>query len=157
MFGDGQSKWERMPEDEFRLRAAIYWLSKEFGTYMREDRKTESDADVKAALERKWMLMFAARKVFEHYYPNDSWKAQLRKLYKGDWSMSEGAKGKLLFQIYRDARSGVVMAYKISKKHDKSFVHRNWMRGKDRPAHIGEILKDSILTVREPLGDIPAT
>jgi AIPR protein len=156
VFGDGQAKWERMPDEEFRLRAAIYWLSKEFGAHMREDRKSETDPDVKAALERKWMLMFATRKVFEHYYPN-GWKGQLRKLYKGDWALGADAKGKLLLQIYRDARAGVVMAYKISKKHDSKFVHRNWMRSKETPGHISEILKDSILTVREPLGDIPVT
>ncbi|WP_298255605.1 AIPR family protein [Bradyrhizobium sp.] len=155
IFGDGQSKWERMPEDEFRLRAAVYWLAKEFGVRMREDRSSETDHDAKAALERKWVLIFAARKVFEHYYPNGAWKAQLRKLYKGDWTLGEDARGKILLQIYRDAKSGVITAYKISKKHDKNFVHRNWMRGRETPSHIAEILKDSVLAVREPLGDIP--
>jgi hypothetical protein len=48
------------------------------------------------------------------------------------------------------------MAYKISKKHDKNFVHRNWMRGRETPSHIAETLKDSVLAVRELLGDIPS-
>ena len=157
IFGDGHTKWERMPEDDFRLRSAIYWLSKEFGARLREDRKAEQDPDTKAALERRWMLIYAARKVFEHYYPNGSWKAQLRKLYKGDWELGTGHKGKLLLQVYRDAKAGLVTCYKTSKKYDKQFVHRNWMRSKDTPGQISEILKDSVLTVREPLGDLSAS
>ncbi len=59
IFGDGNAKWEIMPEDEFRLRAAIYWLAKEFGERMRNDRAVETDPDVRAALERKWVLMYS--------------------------------------------------------------------------------------------------
>src|SRR6185312_12783906 len=105
IFGDGQAKWEIMPEDEFRLRAAIYWLAKEFGDRMRNDRTAETDPDVKAALERKWVLMYSARKVLEHYYPNDRWKQELRKVYRGDWELGEDKKGKLFLQIYHDAKA----------------------------------------------------
>lgn len=156
VFGDGEVKWEKMPEDEFRLRAAIYWLSREFEAKMREDRKTETDPDTKAALERKWVLMYSSRKVFEHYYPNDQWKAELRKIYKGDWEFGEGARGQLLKKIYYDAKAGVVTAYKTSKKYEPGFVHRNWMRSKDTPGKIAEILKDSVLAGREPLASIPS-
>ncbi|OQW59172.1 MAG: hypothetical protein A4S14_04020 [Proteobacteria bacterium SG_bin9] len=156
IFGDGQAKWEKMPEDDFRLRAAIYWLSKEFGTRMKEDRMSESDPDTRAALERKWVLMFAARKVFEFYYPNDKWKAELRKIFKGDWQLGVDARGRHLLRIYLDAKAGVVTAYKSSKKHEKGFVHRNWMRNKDTPGKITEVLNDIVLAVREPLGDIPS-
>ena len=69
---------------EFRLRAGIYWLSKELGEYMREDRKKEGEPDAKAAMEQKWVLMFASRKVLEHYFPDGKWKDELRKSYKGD-------------------------------------------------------------------------
>ena len=90
--------------------------------------------------------MYAARKVFEHYYPNGRWKEELRKGYKGDWVLGEDARGKLFLQIYRDAKAGVVTAYKISKKHDPRFVHRNWMRSKDTSGRIAEILEDAILS-----------
>jgi len=156
IFGDGQSKWEIMPDDEFKLRSAIYWLAKEFSERMRRDRATESDPDVKAALERKWVLMYSARRVLEHYYPNDRWKHELRKAYKGDWELGEDKKGKLFLQIYLDAKAGLVTAYKTSKKYDPDFVHRNWMRSKDTPGKISEILTDTILPSRQPLDDIPA-
>jgi hypothetical protein len=54
-----------------------------------------------------------------------------------------------------DFKAGVVTAYKTSKKYEAGFVHRNWMRGKDTPGKIAEILSDTVLSVREPLGDIP--
>ena len=92
--------------------------------------------------------MYATRKVFEHYYPNGRWKEELRKGYKGDWVLGEDARGKLFLQIYRDAKAGVVTAYKISKKHDPRFVHRNWMRSKDTSGQIAEILEDAILSTR---------
>jgi hypothetical protein len=155
IFGDGEAKWEKMPEEEFRLRAAIYWIAQEFATYMRKDRDAEIDPDVRAALERKWMLLYATRKVFEHYYPNDAWKIQLQKLYKGDWELGVDAKGKLLLRIYRDARAGVVSAYKNAKKYQQGFVHRNWMRNRETPGEIAEILRDSVLAVRDPIGDVP--
>jgi hypothetical protein len=122
---------------------------------MRNDRTTEPDPDVKAALERKWVLIYATRKVFEHYYPNGRWKQELRKAYRGDWALGEEKKGKLFLQIYLDAKAGVVTAYKTSKKYDSGFVHRNWMRSKDTPGKISEILTDTILPSRQPLEEIP--
>ena len=136
IFGDGETKWEKMPENEFRLRAAIYWLAREFGDHLRQDRAEESDPDSKAALERKWMLIFAVRKVFEHYFPNGSWRLELQKLYKGDWQIDVGARGELLMKIYRDAKAGVTTAYKTAKRYDPGFVHRNWMRIRTRPVKL---------------------
>jgi len=150
IFGDGEVKWEKMPDDEFRLRAGIYWLSKELGTYMREDRAREIDPDIKAALERKWVLMYATRKVFEHYFPNGKWKDELRKTYKGDWTLAEDNKGKLFLQIYKAAKAGVVTAYRNSKKHDPEFVHRNWMRSKETPREIAEVLESIIFPALPP-------
>src|SRR5262249_4054641 len=39
VFGDGKEIWTTMPEPEFRLRSAIWWLSKAFSEQMREDKK----------------------------------------------------------------------------------------------------------------------
>jgi hypothetical protein len=38
-----------------------YWLAQEFGQHLREDRANETDPDSRAALERKWMLIFGTR------------------------------------------------------------------------------------------------
>jgi hypothetical protein len=142
-----------MPDDEFRLRASIYWLSKELGDHMREDRERET-ADGKAALERKWVLMYAARKVFEYYYPNGKWKDELKKTYKGDWVLGADQKGKLYLRIYNAAKAGVVTAYRNSKRHDPNFVHRNWMRGKETPAEIAEVLESIVLATLPPITEV---
>ena len=105
-------------------------------------------------MERKWMLMYASRKVFEHYYQN-RWRAQLAKAYRGDWELGIGTRGKIFLQIYKDAKAGVVMAYKNTKRNNPGFVHRNWMRSKDTPKQISEILTDVVLIVRDPIQDVP--
>jgi hypothetical protein len=154
IFGDGSKIWETMPEEEFRLRAAIYWLTQKFTSHLKSDRLQELDPDARAAMERKWMLIYASRKVVEHYYQK-RWRAQLAKAYRGDWELGHGAKGKIFLQIYKDAKAGIVMAYKNSKRNNPGFVHRNWMRSKDTPNQISEVLSDVILIVRDPIQDIP--
>jgi AIPR protein len=154
IFGDGTKVWETMPEEEFRLRAAIYWLTQKFTKQMKSDRLQETDPESRAAIERKWMLMYASRRVFEHYYPN-RWKAQLARAYRGDWEMGSGTRGKIFLQIYKDAKAGVVMTYKNSKRNNHGFVHRNWMRSKDTPGQISEVLRDVVLILRDPIQDIP--
>jgi hypothetical protein len=61
VFGDGAQVWERMPQDEFEFRAAMYWIAQECGAHLREARELEGDADARASLERKWLLVYAAR------------------------------------------------------------------------------------------------
>jgi hypothetical protein len=101
------------------------------------------------------MLIYAARRVCEHYFGSD-WKQEIQKLYKGDWVLGEGAKGELLIKIYRDAKAGVTTAYKTSKRYEPGFVHRNWMRSKNTPGQITEMLHNTVLVNREPVGAIPA-
>ena len=103
VFGDGETKWDRMPTPEFRIRAAIYWIAQDLTSQIKKDRSNESDADTRAALERKWMVLFAVRKVLEFYFPGDAWKQEIQKFYKGDWELGVGAKGELLLKIYKDA------------------------------------------------------
>ncbi|OAI44320.1 hypothetical protein AYO42_00815 [Rhizomicrobium sp. SCGC AG-212-E05] len=155
VFGDGLKIWEQMPDDEFKLRAGIYWLAQEFGTRLRTLRDSESDPDSKAALERKWLLVFAASVVFKYHY-GDAWKHQVRKLYKGDWKLDDGKKGDVITKIYEAARVGVITSYKNSKKFNSKFVHRNWMRGKETPADIEETLRTTVLPILQKIGDIPS-
>jgi hypothetical protein len=156
VFGDGTQKWEKMPDDEFKLRASIYWLGQEYGVRAKEDRTNESDPDTRAALERKWVMIFVARKVLEHYFPNTEWEMQLRKAFRGEWHLGEGDRGKWFLRVYGEARAGVVMAYKNSRKINPNFVHRNWMRSRDTPNSISEILHEVVLSTKEPIGPMPS-
>lgn len=69
--------------------------------------------------------------------------------------MGVGARGKIFLQIFKDARAGVIMAYKNAKKNTPGFVHRNWMRSKTTPHEVAGVLNDIILVVRDPLPEIP--
>ena len=66
VFGDGTRVWERMPEDEFEMRAAMYWIAQAFGEKLRETRENTADFDARAALERKWLLIYAAACCFQY-------------------------------------------------------------------------------------------
>lgn len=156
VFGDGTKVWERMPDDEFKLRAGIYWLSQEFASHIRKVREGETDVDARGALERKWLLVHASRIVFEHLYPDNLWNLQLRKLYKGDWFLGDGKKGDTVLKIFDLSRAGVVTAYKNSKLYNQNFVHRNWMRSKSTPLEIENNLKNIVLPLATGIGEIPS-
>lgn len=155
VFGDGAKVWQRMPDEEFKLRAGIYWLSQEFGNHLKTVRESEEDADTRAALERKWLLVYAAKEVISYYFPRDEWRNQIRRLYKGDWTISDDKKGAAVKKIFEMAKMGVTLAYKNSKKNNANFVHRNWMRGKNTPDEIADFLK-TVLPSMPKLSDIHA-
>jgi hypothetical protein len=144
VFGDGDKLWESMPLIKFRLRAAIYWISSEIYSHLRATRGEEIDVDARAALERKWPVVFAFGSAARFIY-GDDWMNQISKLYKGDWRIGQEKKGEIVLLIYNYAKSGVIMAYKNAKKYNKDFVHRNWMRGRGTPDEINEALTLYIL------------
>jgi len=157
VFGDGHKIWQRMPDEEFKLRAGIYWLAQEFAPHLKRKREEEVDPDAKAAMERKWMLLYAASVIFKLAYPNDQWMSQLRRLYRGDWSIDDDKKGVVISKIFEAAKAGVVLSYKNNKKYNAKFVHRNWMRGKNTPAEIADVIKNTIFPLLSSIGEIPSS
>jgi AIPR protein len=158
VFGDETHVWERMPDDEFELRAAIYWIAQDFGAHLRVAREAEKDADARASLERKWLLIFATATTFRYYYPGDEFKNQLRKLHKGDWSLASGMidkRSQILTRVFQSAKSGVTTAYKNSKKTNPNFEHRKWIRSKDTPNDIRDVLHDIVLPIQPHIDEIP--
>jgi hypothetical protein len=152
IFGDGVKVWQRMPEEDFQLRAGIYWLSQEFASLLKVVRETEEDPDARAALERKWLLIYAASSVAKFHYKKD-WQAQIRKLHKGDWTISDDKKGAVVKKMFERAKMGLVLAYRNSKKSNPNFVHRNWMRGKGTPDEITDFLQ-TVLPTLPDLGNV---
>ena len=156
VFGDGTHVWERMPEAEFEMRAAMYWIAQEFGAQLRATRENTTDFDARAALERKWLLIYAAACCFEYCYKGDGWKIQLRKLYRGDWTVSgSDKKSQILANVFRASVAGVTTAYKNERTNNKSFEHRRWIRSKETPTRIRTVLNDIVLPLQPPLDDIP--
>jgi hypothetical protein len=155
VFGDGIRVWERMPEDEFEMRTAMYWIAQEFGSQLRATREETQDFDARAALERKWLLIYAASCCFQYYYKNE-WKSQLRKLYRGDWTVKgSDKKSQILDKVFRASVAGVTTAYKNERNNNKTFEHRRWIRSKETPTRIRTVLNDIVLPLQPPLEDIP--
>jgi hypothetical protein len=145
-----------MPEDEFQMRAAIYWISEEFGARLRDTLEKTTDYDALAALERKWLLVYAAARCFKYCCKNDEWKHQLRRLYRGDWTVGgSDKKSKILEQVFRASVAGVTTAYKNERNNNKNFEHRRWIRSTETPTRIMTVLNDIVLPLQSPPGDMP--
>lgn len=127
VFGDGDSLFEPpMDSEEFRLRSAIWWMSKEFAAAMKTDKKTGKYG---AALERKHFILFAARLILERNFGSE-YRAVLAKFSKGDWRVTDTTMpGTFFRKLYEKARQVVVYVYKKDEDAEKeSFNQRNWMR-----------------------------
>ena len=146
IFGDGVQVWDTMPEDEFKIRSAIWWMSDAFAIRLADDRKKSDDQVVKLALERKYILIFAARLLLERGLGPNGYQAHLAKEFQGEWRFGEKPSGKWFEALYGQAKATVIMSYKIANK-SANFVHRNWMR--DKTTMDG--LKDVVYDVLEPL------
>ena len=150
VFGDGKDIWELMPEDEFRLRSAIWWLSEAFSEQVGADRKVEADSVTRAALERKWMYIFAARVVLQRVFGNEDYKTILMKFYRGDWEIGKAELGAWFKNLYEISKSSVLFVYKQASK-DPGFVHRNWMRSAKTPQAIADfVFANPLLSLSKP-------
>jgi hypothetical protein len=127
VFGDGERLYDAsMPVTEFRLRSAIWWMSKEFASEMKKDKATGKYG---AALERKHFVLFASRLILERNF-GASYRDLLCKHYRGEWRISDKtAEGRLFRKVYELARQVVVYVFKKDEKDQgDSFNQRNWMR-----------------------------
>lgn len=127
VFGDGKQTWPKMPESEFKLRSAIWWLGKAFGDKRQKDLEIIADPNERSALERKWFLLFVTRVLLERLQGPEEYRQYLQKQFKGEWELGEGSVGKWFAQIYEAAKQVVVYTYKEDAKEAK-FNHRNWTK-----------------------------
>lgn len=127
VFGDGNNVWSTVPEPDFRLLSAIWWLSAEFGVKLKADRRSTQEKYERAALERRWFVLFVSRLVLERSYAGDAYKEELRKTYRGDWELGFGPVGKWMLRLYQVSKDIVIWSYKDAARRPE-FNHRNWMR-----------------------------
>jgi hypothetical protein len=137
-----------MPEDEFKIRSAVWWLSKTFGDRLQSDRKRTEDAARKAAQERKWWFIHAARVVLEQEF-GSAFTKQLIPYFRGEWKFGEKHAGKWFDAIYKRSHAAVLMAYQQAAKQP-GFVHRNWMRNVKSVDEVRSAV-ETITEVAEPL------
>jgi hypothetical protein len=146
VFGDGQQVWTTMPDEEFKLRSAIWWMADAFGPQIKNDRANASDALEKAALERKWFIFFASRLVLERSFGVNNYAAQLLPRWRGEWKLGEETVGQWFKELYDHAKQSVVYVYKQAAKQ-KTFVHRNWMRSADTVGSLTEFVLEGPFSV----------
>jgi hypothetical protein len=128
VFGDGEGNvWDVMPDSEFKLRSAVWWMSEEFSKALKKRKLQITDKDELAALERRWFIIYAARLVLERSFTPDGYKEQLTPYYKGEWQFDEDREGRWFRDLFEISREAVVYVYKTAQKQD-NFNHRNWMR-----------------------------
>jgi hypothetical protein len=128
VFGNGTEVPDLMPEDEFRLRSSIWWIATEFDAALKEFKKGDISQHERAALERKWFLLYAARLVLQKSFDPEVYKNQIIPFYRGEWQMDEGKEGEWFRELFKISKDSVVFVYKSSQRHQPDFVHRNWMR-----------------------------
>jgi len=127
VFGDGTQIWNTMPEEEFRLRSAIWWLSEEFSQALKGRKSTLQDPLALSALERKWVIIYVSRLALQRTKGESEYKKMLASHWKGDWELGVGDTGKMFQNLFDISVSSVVYVYKQATKQS-GFVHRNWMR-----------------------------
>jgi len=144
VFGDENTIWTKMPDDEFRYRAAMFWISQEIASNLKGYRDKAPDTDEKMALERKWLVIYAAKIVFEtDLKPEETLKGVVSKFADGDWEIyGDDAKSAQITKVFEQACKGVSFTYKNAKKANaNSFNHRNWMRGSQTTTAIAEAIR----------------
>ena len=144
VFGDENSIWTKMPDDEFRYRAAIFWISQEIASNLKAYRDKALDSDEKMALERKWLVIYAAKIVFETYLNSgETLKGVVSKFAEGDWEIhGVDVKSAQITKVFERACQGVSFTYKNTKKaNPTSFNHRNWMRGSQTTTAIADAIR----------------
>lgn len=128
VFGDGQANvWDVMPDSEFKLRSAIWWMSEEFSKALKKHKLAVTDKDELAALERRWFIVYASRLVLERSFSPEAYKDQLSPYFKGEWQLDEDREGRWFRDLFEISLQAVVYVYKTAQKQD-NFNHRNWMR-----------------------------
>ena len=144
VFGDENAVWQKMPDDEFRYRAAIFWISQEIASNIKLYREKLSDPDERMALERKWLVVYAAKIVFQtELKPGDSLKGVVSKFLDGDWQINgPDPKSIEITKVFERACKGVAFTYKNAKAaNPASFIHRNWMRGSQTTTAIASAIR----------------
>ncbi len=149
VFGDGKNTWDSMPEAEFRLRSGIWWMSQSFKKQLSQDKAATEDPDDKQALERKFMLIYAARLILQRSLGDEHYKETIQRTWEGKWQFGEDKFGKFFEELYQYARDSVIYKYAEDSQRP-GFNHRNWTRSKSTVEGLERYLR------KAPIGKLTA-
>jgi len=127
VFGDGSKVLTYFTEDEFRLRSAIWWLHCEFTKQSKIEREKSEDPYRKGALQRKWILIYAARQALEKKYGPKNYQEKLLRYWQGDWILGEGEAGIQFLKLYETVSNYLTIVYKEYLEEQPGGDSRSWL------------------------------
>lgn len=133
VFGDGESVWTKVPDDEFELLSGTWLACEEIRALWKNEKdKRAKDEVAGLALERRYMVYYAVGELLRMIYADNiaELNDHLRTLGKPKWAEREGHEKAALRELTKLAFSGLVKAYETAS-HSSDFRHRNWFRDRD--------------------------
>lgn len=127
VFGDGEKVFSSFTEIEFRFRSAVWWLQREFTKQCKIDKDKSDDPNLKAALQRKWALIFTARQVIEKSFGADKYREIMSKYWQGEWLLGVDHVGKEFKKIYDICLNTLQVAYKQYSEDEGGGDSRAWL------------------------------
>lgn len=143
VFGDGETVWTNVPDEEFVLLAGTWFLC-EFVREIWKAEKEHEQEDVSRglALERRYMVYWGVGELLRLIYQSKGrdLDSDLRKLGNPKWTEQESAPKPAIRELADLVFSGMARAYEVASKSE-AFRHRNWFRDKNSLEGIRSQLK----------------
>ena len=133
VFGDGESVWLKVPDEEFSYLAGI-WLTCEYvRTLWKSDKEKRTPDELAGlALERRYMVYAAVGELLRMIYADDleALHSHISHLGKPKWMERDGDEKTVLQELTQLAISALIKAYETAADNPE-FRHRNWFRNKE--------------------------
>jgi len=129
-FGDGESVWDQVPDDEFEVLAGIWFVCEEVRRIWKEEReKRGRDNATGQALERRYPVFFAVGELLRMIYRREGkdFNHDLKKLGNPKWTEKQGFQKETIQELSQLAFTGLQKAYETASRSEH-FRHRNWFR-----------------------------
>ena len=127
VFGNGEKVLSSFTESEFRFRSAVWWLHREFTKRSKLDKDNSDDPNLKAALQRKWALIFTAKQLIEKSFGTEKFREVLSKYWRGDWQLGVGVVGKQFEKIYETCLDILEQSYASYSEEEVGGDSRAWL------------------------------
>jgi hypothetical protein len=139
VFGNGTEVFAKMPEDEFRFRSGIWWLSEIFDEVRKMDRKVEKYG---ASLDSQALLLFVTSGLLRRLYPKEH-RHLLVQLYRGEWKLEGDSRHeKMLKKLYELARDVLREDFAARRKDEPNFKPTEWKRNPETLVRLRAIFED---------------
>lgn len=135
VFGNGEQVYTAMPDREFRYRSGIWWMSVEFESARKQDKKSGKYV---GACDKLGLLLHTARGLLVRNVGTDGHYRLLEAHYNGNFSFaSKDESSKFFLRLYEESRSVLVDLYSEAADRDGDmFSPTEWRRSSETLKHI---------------------